>query len=101
MPSKKFDLGKDKAKKTLGRLSQSGTPQRFGAAAAPAPDRRAQRRLDQAAGLVPFATKLPAPLVAALHAAAEAGGETPGALLARLLQESLPGYHAGTDTQEG
>ncbi|WP_036248115.1 hypothetical protein, partial [Methylibium sp. T29] len=66
MPSKKFDLEKDKAKKTLGRLSQSGTPQRFGAAALPALDRREQRRLDQAAGLVPFATKLPAPLVAAL-----------------------------------
>ena len=101
MPSKKFDLEKDKAKRTLGRLAQSGTPSRFGAAGAPALDRREQRRLDQAAGLVPFAAKLPAPLVAALNAAAEAEGTTSGALLARLLLDRLPGYHAGTDTQEG
>ncbi|HSV71073.1 MAG TPA: hypothetical protein VLI72_13265 [Methylibium sp.] len=99
MPSKKFDLEKSLAKKTLGKLAQSGIPQRFAGAAVP--DRREQRRLDQAAGLVPFATKLPAALVAALNAAATAAGTTPGALLAQLLSDRLPGYHAATDTQEG
>lgn len=102
MPSKKFDLEKTKAKKTLGRLAQSGIPQRF-AGEAP-PDRRERRRLDQAAGLVPFATKLPGELVATLTAAAQAEGTTPGELLARLLRESLSGargYHRSPDTQEG
>ncbi len=101
MPSKKFDLEKTQAMKTLGKLAQSGTAARFGGGAAALPDRREQRRLDQAAGLVPFATKLPAELLAALNAAAQAAGTTPGALLAQLLRERLPGYHAGTDTQEG
>lgn len=101
MPSKKFDLEKDKAKKTLGRAAQSGTAARYGTAGAPPVDRREQRRLDHAAGLVPFATKLPAALVAALNAAAAAEGSTPGALLARLLHGRLPGYYADTDTQEG
>jgi hypothetical protein len=102
MPSKKFDLEKTLAKKTLGKLAQSGIPQRFAGAALP--DRREQRRLDQAAGLVPFATKLPGELITALGAAAQAAGTTPGELLARLLREALtaaPGYHGSTDTQEG
>ena len=115
MPSKKFDLEKSKAKKTLGKLAQSGIPPRFGALAS-APDRREQRRLDQAAGLVPFATKLPGELVTALAAAAQASGIAPGDWLAQLLREHLPGgltgspaggsaaapgYHELTDTQEG
>jgi hypothetical protein len=115
MPSKKFDLEKSKAKKTLGKLAQSGIPPRFGALAA-APDRREQRRLDQAAGLVPFATKLPGDLVAALNAAAQAEGVAPAEWLTRLLRERLtggstggeaalpasaPGYHGLTDIQEG
>jgi hypothetical protein len=101
MPSKKFDLEKDQAKKTLGRLAQSGTAARFGGASAPPVDRREQRRRDQAAGLVAFATKLPAGLVAALNAAAQSAGLAPGVWLTRELPALLPGYHAGTDTQEG
>lgn len=101
MPSKKFDLEKVNAKKTLARAAQSGTAQRFGAAAAPAVDRREQRRLDQAAGLLPFATKLPAALIAAINQAALAAGLTPGAWLARELPARLPGYHADNHTQEG
>lgn len=101
MPSKKFDLEKTKAMKTAGKLAQSGTPARFGAAAAPAVDRREQRRLDQAAGLVPFATKLPAGLVAALNGAAQAAGLTPGEWLAGQLGPLLPGYHAPHHPQEG
>jgi hypothetical protein len=101
MPSKKFDLEKSLAKKTLGRLAQSGTPQRFGAASAPAPDRREQRRLDQAAGLVPFAAKLPGPLIAALNDAARAEGLSAGEWLARELPARLPKYHASTPVKEG
>ncbi|WP_428420506.1 hypothetical protein [Methylibium sp.] len=101
MPSKKFELEKSKAMKTLGKLAQSGTPARFGTAAAPAVDRREQRRLDQAAGLVPFAAKLPAGLVVALNDAAQAAGLTPGEWLARQLRPLLPGYHAPQHLQEG
>ncbi|MBA2722286.1 MAG: hypothetical protein H0W40_13400 [Methylibium sp.] len=98
---KKADLEKTKAMKIVGKLAQSGTPVRYGAAPAPAIDRREQRRLDQAAGLVPFATKLPADLITALHFAAHTRGVTTGELLVQLLSGSLPGYHAGTDSQEG
>lgn len=100
MRVKKTDLEKSMAKKIEGRLAQSGIPQRFGSAVPPA-DRREQRRLDQAAGLVAFATKLPGELIAALNDAAEAEGVAPGELLAKLLEKSLPGYHATNRTQEG
>lgn len=98
---KKTDLEKHKAKKIVGKLAQSGTPPRYGAAPAPALGRREQRRLDQAAGLVPFATKLPADLITALHFAAHSRGITTGELLVQLLGAHWPGYHAGTDSQEG
>lgn len=105
MPSKKFDLEKSLAKKTLGQLAQSGTPQRFGAASVPAPDRRAQRRLDQAAGLVPFAAKLPGPLIAAVNDAARAQGLSAGEWLSRelpaLLAAQAPGYHVPSPAKEG
>ena len=89
MPSKKFDLEKTLAKKTLGKLGQSGTAGRFGAAGEPV-DRREQRRLDHAAGLVPFATKLPASLIATLTAAAQAEGMNPGEWLTLRLPTLLP-----------
>ena len=53
----KFDLQKNQALKLAGQLKQSGTPDRFGTASQ-LPDRREQRKLDQAAGLVPFPLKL-------------------------------------------
>lgn len=43
----KYDLEKNKALKLAGQLRQAGTPGRFGAGQAP--DRREQRKLDQAA----------------------------------------------------
>jgi hypothetical protein len=98
---KKTDLEKHKAKKITGKLAQSGTPPRYGVAVAPPVDRREQRRRDQAAGLVPFATKLPADLITALHFAAHTRGVGTGELLVQLLGDRLPGYHAGTDSQEG
>ena len=44
----KFDLQKNQALKLAGQLKQAATPDRFGAASQ-APDRREQRKLDQAA----------------------------------------------------
>ena len=69
---KKTDLEKNKGLKIMGQMRQAGSPSRFGAAAQAVPDRREQRKLDQAAGLVPFAVKLPEALVARLRERAEA-----------------------------
>lgn len=63
MSMKKTDLVKQLAKKLDGRMKTTGVPGRFGSGAAEVVDRREQRRRDTAAGLVPFACKLPAALV--------------------------------------
>jgi len=86
---KKTDLEKHKGLKIAGKLAQSGTPTRFGAASTAPPDRRERRRLDQAAGLVPFATKLPSDLVTALNERAQERGLSAAELLAQILRTSL------------
>src|ERR1700712_5686520 len=63
MSMKKTDLVKQLAKKLDGRMKSAGVPGRFGEGAAEVVARREQRRRDTAAGLVPFACKLPAELV--------------------------------------
>jgi hypothetical protein len=89
MSMKKTDLEKALAKKITGRMAGGGVAQRYGAGSAGLPDRREQRRLDAAAGLVPFACKLPQPLVRQLaeRAAAHDGGLN--GLVAQLLAEGL------------
>ena len=70
MSMKKTDLEKNQAMKIAGKLKQAGVPGRFGqgaAGVADGVDKREQRRLDSAAGLVPFACKLPAELIKRLH----------------------------------
>ncbi len=85
---KKTDLEKNKALKIMGKLNASLPPGRFGGAA-PAPDRREQRRLDQAAGLVSFPVKLKQPIIAALQAKAEADGISVNDLINALLSDAL------------
>lgn len=89
MSMKKTDLEKALAKKITGRMAGTARPQRFGAGAAALPDRREQRRLDAAAGLVPFACKLPQALAQQLadRAATHEGGLN--ALVAQLLEKGL------------
>jgi hypothetical protein len=89
MSMKKTDLEKQLAKKLAGRLHGAGVPDRFAQGAALAVDRREQRRLDAAAGLVPFACKLPQELVTRLQqrAASTEGGLN--ALVADLLRGAL------------
>lgn len=89
MSMKKTDLEKALAKKITGRIAGTGAASRFGAGAAAMPDRREQRRLDAAAGLVPFACKLPQPLINRLaeRASAHAGGLN--GLVAQLLEQGL------------
>ena len=67
MTMKKTDLTKSLAKKVEVSMKQAGAPDRFAQGAATALDKREQRRRDAAAGLVPFACKLPAELVQKLN----------------------------------
>ncbi|MBC2770173.1 hypothetical protein [Pusillimonas minor] len=85
---KKTDLEKNKALKIMGKLNASLPPGRFAGAAA-APDRREQRRLDQAAGLVSFPVKLQQPIITALNAKAQADGVTVNDLINSLLADAL------------
>ncbi|VXC52789.1 conserved hypothetical protein [Burkholderia sp. 8Y] len=80
----KFQLEQTKAFKLANDLKQGGRS-RAGAADAPKTDRREQRKLDQAKGLVPFACKLDEKLVKQLKERAETheGGMTE--VLAELL----------------
>ena len=84
----KFDLQKNQALKLAGQLKQAGTPDRFGAASQ-VPDRREQRKLDQAAGLVPFPVKLAQTLADRLRALAQERGISTNELVGELLQKAL------------
>lgn len=85
---KKTDLEKHKALKLMGKLNAAIPPGRY-AAAAGLPDRREQRRLDQAAGLVSFPIKLQQPIITALRAKAEADGVNINDLINTLLADAL------------
>ena len=84
---KKTGMAKSDAKKLMGQMS-TGTPS-FGAAAAPPVDRREQRKLDQAAGLVPFAVKLNADLVKQLQELSKERGVELNQLVAEVLAKGL------------
>lgn len=86
---KKTDLVKSLGLKIKGKMQASGVPGRFAEGAAQLPDRREQRKLDQAAGLVPFAVKLPGELVKQVQALATAADGNLNALVAQLLRAGL------------
>ena len=85
---KRTDLEKHKALKLMGKLNAAIPPGRY-AGAADLPDRREQRRLDQAAGLVSFPIKLQQPIIDALRAKAEADGVNINDLINTLLADAL------------
>lgn len=89
MSMKKSDLDKLLGKKIGGGMKGAGVPDRFGQGATSLPDRREQRRLDAAAGLVPFACKLPSELAERLRerAATHEGGLN--GLVGELLKKGL------------
>ena len=89
MSMKKFELEKVKALKIGGQMKSAVVPDRFAQGASNAADKRERRTRDAAAGLVPFACKLPAELVKRLNekAASEEGGVN--ALVAALLAKGL------------
>jgi len=88
---KKTDLEKNKGLKILGQMKHSGTPGRFGKGAAVVLDKREQRKIDQAKGLVPFAVKLDGELVQQIHALAKERKASVGEVVTELLKKSLKG----------
>ena len=89
MSMKKTDLEKNKAMKIVGTMKSSLLPDRFAQGAAAALDKKERRARDSAAGLVPFACKLPVDLAKTLteRAASHEGGLN--ALVETLLQKAL------------
>ena len=89
MSMKKTDIEKNKAKKIAGSMKTAVVPDRFAQGAANALDKRERRSRDAAAGLVPFACKLPADLVKRLNecAAVHEGGIN--AMLAQMLEKAV------------
>lgn len=90
MAMKKTDLEKNKALKLMQATHKAG-PDRFGKGSTqPAVlDRREQRKLDQAQGLVPFACKLNAELVEKLKARGESHPGGVSGLVGELLEAAL------------
>jgi hypothetical protein len=89
MAMKPAELQKYNALKLVNRMKSASAQERFGGAAAAVPDRREQRRLDQARGLVPFAVKLESGLVKQIHARAQERGVPLNDLVADLLRRAL------------
>lgn len=89
MGGKKTDLEKHKAMKTVGAMKREPTSDRFGAAAGAPNDKREQREREKAAGLVPFAVKLPAELVAELQTLAREKEATLNDVTAELLRKGM------------
>lgn len=84
---KKTDLYKNLAQKVEGRMKQAGTPDRFAQGATL--DRKEQRKLDQAKGLIPFAVKLDAELAAELRSLSESRQLGLNELVEELLRKGL------------
>jgi len=89
MTLKKTDLARQMELKIEGQRKKAAIPGRFAQEAAALPDRKEQRRRDAAAGLVPFACKLPSELAQQLRdkAATHEGGIN--GLVAELLTQGL------------
>ncbi len=86
---KRPQLDKLKGLKLSGAMKQAGAQERFGKGAAIAPNRREQRKLDQAQGLVPFAVKLDSGLVKQIQALAQERNTGLNEIVAELLKKSL------------
>lgn len=88
MAMKPAELQKYNAMKLVNQMKNAGTHGHPGGTAK-AVDRREQRRLDQAAGLVPFAVKLNGELIKQIHALAAERKSGVNEVVAELLQKAL------------
>ena len=86
---KKTDLEKAKALKTMGKMKLEGTPGRFGSSADANLDRRAQRKQDQAQGLVSFPVKLKQDVISVIREQATAQQVSTNEIIGQLLDEAL------------
>jgi hypothetical protein len=84
---KRTDLEKNKAHKLDSRLKLAGTPERY--AGGSLLDRKEQRKLDQAKGLIPFAVKLDTQLAEEIRAQALAREIGLNDLVSELLRKGL------------
>ena len=85
---KKTDLAKQMGLKLTDKVAIAGAPSRFGTQAV-LPNRREQRKVDQALGLVPFAVKIHSDLVTRIQARAAERGTGVNELVAELLASGL------------
>ena len=89
---KKTDLEKNKALKIVGKMKQSAIPGRFAAdSSVAAIDRREQRKLDQAQGLVSFPVKLKQTLIEEIRTRATAQNLSVSQVVGELLEKALKG----------
>ncbi|MCL4471598.1 MAG: hypothetical protein ACYC05_05285 [Sulfuricella sp.] len=86
---KRTDLEKNIGLKIKSQINQSGMTGRFGKEAPAALDRREQRKLDQALGLVPFAVKLNGDLVKQVQLLAQERQMGLNEVVAELLKKGL------------
>ncbi len=86
---KRTDLEKHQGKKIVGEMKREPTSERYGASAGAHVDKRDRREREKAAGLVPFAVKLPQDLVASLQALAKERGATLNEVAESLLRKAL------------
>lgn len=86
---KRTDLEKNRGAKINSGVNRFGTPGRFGKDAGVPMQRREQRKLEQALGLVPFAVKLNGDLVNQIHALAQTRRTGLNELVAELLKKGL------------
>jgi hypothetical protein len=91
MAMKPADLARLKGTKIMGQMKQERGVARHGDSAVVVVDRREQRRLDQAAGLVPFAVKLDQKLVQQVGELARTRGIGLTQLVDELLRKALAG----------
>ena len=86
---KRTDLEKNIGLKIKSQINRPGSTGRIGQETAVAVDRREQRKLDQALGLVPFAVKLNGDLVKQIQALAQERQMGLNEMVAELLKKGL------------
>jgi hypothetical protein len=89
MSMKKTDLVKNLAARIDGQMRGTGVPGRFAQGSVNLSSRRDQRRADAAAGLVPFACKLPSELAQRLNERAATVDGGMNAWVAQALNKAL------------
>ena len=86
---KRTDLEKHQGMKIVGAMKREPTAERYGTDAGAHVGKRDQRERDKAAGLVPFAVKLPQDLVASMQALAKVRGASLNDVAESLLRNGM------------